>query len=147
MKIALAALGLVLAAVVLHSPSVPSGPEPIRYGRDACAHCRMHLATPGFAAERRDGKGALHKYDDIGCMLIAASRDASGEAWVEDHGGSGFVPLLAAALVAGDGLGTPMNHGVVAFRERAQAEQFARAHGARVVELADLLRGFQEVHR
>jgi copper chaperone NosL len=138
---ALAALTAVPAFALLLAGAPPSiGPEAIRYGREACERCRMHFATPGFAAERRDARGVLHKYDDIGCLLIAASHDSSGEAWVEDHEGQGFVPLLSAALVAGDGLGTPMNYGVVAFRERARAERFAAAHGARVVSLEDLLR-------
>lgn len=132
-----AALGSFL---LLRGSSRPDGPEAIRYGRDTCDRCRMHFAQPGFAAERRDAQGVLRKYDDLGCMLIAASHQASGEAWVEDHDGKGWVPLLSATLVAGSGLGTPMDYGVVAFRDRARAEAFAREHGAQVTPLEDLLR-------
>ncbi len=129
------------AALLLGGSEAPAqGPEAIRYGRETCDRCRMHFATPGFAAERRDQRGAIHKYDDIGCLLIAASHDASGETWVEDHGGSGWVPLFSATLVAGEGLGTPMNYGVVAFRDRAQAEAFAKDHGAHVAPLDELLK-------
>ena len=150
----LCALAAVPAAAVLLSPRArATGPEAIRYDRDTCAHCRMHFAAPGFAAERRDARGALHKYDDIGCLLVAASHGASGEAWVEDHAGGGFVPLLSATLVAGKDLGTPMGYGVVAFRDRAPAEEFARTHAARVVALEELLHdearfgAHEEVHR
>jgi copper chaperone NosL len=142
-KIALAALALGLAGIVLWQPAPGAGPEAIRYGREACDHCRMHFAVPGFAAERRDGKGALHKYDDIGCMLTAASHDASGEAWVEDHGGTGFIPLLSATLVKGP-FTTPMASGVVAFRDPAAAAAFAGEHAGRLVPLEELL---TEVHR
>ena len=136
----LAALAAIPASLLLlGSSTAATGPEPVRYGREACDRCRMHFAARGFAAERRDPKGVLHKYDDIGCMLVAASHGASGEAWVEDHDGVEFVPLLQAALVAGDGLGTPMNYGVVAFRDPARARAFAAAHGARVVALEELL--------
>jgi len=143
------------AAVVFLSPRAKStGPEAIRYDRDTCAHCRMHFGARGFAAERRDASGKLLKYDDIGCMLTAASRGPSGEAWVEDHSGSGgFVPLLAATLVAGKDLGTPMGYGVVGFRDPGAAEEFARAHAARVVALEELLHdkarfgAHEEVHR
>jgi copper chaperone NosL len=150
----LCALAAVPAMAMLLSPRASAtGPEAIRYDRDTCAHCRMHFAARGFAAERRDERGTLQKYDDIGCMLVAASRGASGETWVEDHSGSGFVPLLQATLVAGKDLGTPMGYGVVAFREPKAAEEFARAHAARVVTLEDLLHdearfgAHEEVHR
>lgn len=137
--IAIGAPVLVLAALFFGAPGRPaSGPEPIRYGRDACDRCRMHLSAHGYAAERRDASGALHKYDDIGCLLGSAPRDGAADAWVEDHAGTGFVPLASASLVAGDGLGTPMNYGVVAFRDRARAEEFARARGARLVTLEEL---------
>ena len=137
MKIALVGFAALLSAVLLWKPAPSSGPEAVRYGRDACERCRMLMSAPGFAAERRDDKGTLHKYDDLGCMLIAASHAASGEAWVEDHAGSGFVPLLSATFVAG--VGTPMNYGVVAFRDAATAAKFAADHGGRVVSLEQLL--------
>lgn len=150
----LCALAAVPAFAMLLSPRArATGPEAIRYDRDTCAHCRMHFAARGFAAERRDESGALHKYDDIGCMLVAASRGPSAEAWVEDHAGNGFVPLFQASLVAGKDLGTPMGYGVIAFRDPKAAEEFARAHAARVVTLEDLLHdearfgAHEEVHR
>jgi copper chaperone NosL len=148
----LCALAAVPAMAMFLSPRArESGPEAIRYDRDTCAHCRMHFAARGFAAERRDERGTLQKYDDIGCMLVAASRGPSGEAWVEDHSGNGFVPLFQATLVAGMDLATPMGYGVIAFRDARSAEQFARAHAARVVTLEDLLHdearfGAHEVH-
>ena len=138
MKIVLAALLTALAAVVLWKPAPQTGPEAIRYGRDACAHCRMHMATPGFAAERRDAKGVLHKYDDIGCLLTAASHGASGEVWVEDHAGGGFVPLLSATFVKSP-FTTPMAYGVVAFRDPSAAAAFAGQHAGRIVPLESLL--------
>ncbi len=150
----LCALAAVPATAVLLSPRAKAtGPEPIRYDRDTCAHCRMHFAARGFAAERRDDRGTLHKYDDIGCMLVAASHGASGEAWVEDNAGNGFVPLLSATLVTARDLGTPMGYGVVAFRDRASAEEFARSHGGRLIALEELLHdrtrfgAHEEVHR
>ena len=138
MKIVLATLFAALVTLVLWKPAPAAGPEAIRYDRDACDHCRMHLATPGFAAERRDAKGVLHKYDDIGCMLTAASHAESGEVWVEDHGGTGFVPLLSATFVKSP-FTTPMAYGIVAFRDPAAAAEFARQQAGRIVPLESLL--------
>lgn len=142
----LAALGAILVgvvgAVVFLWPAQRTGPEPINYGRDACGHCRMHISQPGFAAELRDTRGVLSKYDDIGCMLhamVGLHREVP-EAWVEDHAGGGFVPLLNAHLVRSERFETPMGYGIVAFRDESAAETFARAQGGEVLVLEDILR-------
>jgi copper chaperone NosL len=142
---ALAVLGVLLvaavASVVLLWPT-PEGPEPIAYGRDVCAHCRMHLGRPGFAGELRGADGTLQKFDDVGCLLhalLAAHRETP-EAWVEDHGDGGLIPLLTAHLVRAEAVDTPMGYGIVAFREEAAARTFADANHGGVVPLEALLR-------
>jgi copper chaperone NosL len=129
-------------AAVVFWPSARTGPEPLDYGRDACAHCRMHLARPGFAGELRDGRGVLTKYDDLGCLLRAmlASHREMPEAWVEDHETAELVPLLAAHLVRGAPGSTPMGSGIVAFRDEAAARAFARAGGGTPVAVEELVR-------
>lgn len=136
------AVAALLGGVVWLWPAPDTGPEPIRYGRDTCAHCRMHLSQPGFGGELRDHTGALTKYDDIGCLLramLALHREVP-EAWVEDHGGNGFVPLLGAVLVRSKRLETPMGYGIVAFAGADAARQFSAADGGGVVALEQLLR-------
>ena len=123
-------------------PAPRSGPEPLRYGADACSRCRMLLSEPGFAGEMRSARGELTRYDDVGCLLRALreSRTETPEAWVEDHQTRALVPLLKAALVAGKRVRTPMGHGIVAFADQAQARAFAEEHGARIIPLEELLR-------
>ena len=136
---ALVALG---AFALLPRPAPRAGSEPLRYGRDACSRCRMLLAEPGFAGEMRDARGQLTRYDDLGC-LIGALREVNvetPEAWVEDHATHQLVPLLRAALVAGERIRTPMGHGIVAFADHQSASAYAALHGARVVALEELLR-------
>ncbi len=146
MKAVFATLGVVLlggvGSVVFLWPARHTGPEPIAYGRDTCAHCRMHLSRPGFGGEIRDRDGVLTKYDDIGCMLramIALHREIP-ETWVEDHGGSGLIPLLTAHLVRTDGNETPMGSGILAFADAAAADEFAHAQAAELVNLEDLVK-------
>ena len=136
------AMAGLVAAVVLLWPRPPAGPEPIAYGRDACAACRMPLAQPGFAGEMRDHEGTLTKYDDVGCLLhavLTAHREVPA-AWVEDHDGGGLVPLLAAHLVRAENAGTPMGYGIVAFKEQGAADRFAAEHAGRVLAFEDVLR-------
>jgi copper chaperone NosL len=140
-----AILAVVLLAVVLGVvfwPQERSGPEPIAYGRDVCAQCRMHLSQPGFAGELRDRKGVLSKYDDIGCLLQAmkAQRGEMPEAWVEDHRNGELVPLLTATLVRGSTVATPMGYGIVAFAEPAAAQAFVAERRGEIVALEELIR-------
>ena len=139
--IGLAVAGLV-AAVVLLWPHPSTGPEPIQYGRDTCAGCRMPIDQPGFGGEMRDQAGTLSKYDDVGCLLhamLVAHREVP-EAWVEDHDGAGFVPLLTAHLVRSEDAGTPMGFGIVAFKDGAAAARYAAAHAGQALPLEDVLR-------
>lgn len=135
-----AAVVAIVAAVVFLWPA-PTGPEPIDYGRDACASCRMHMSRPGFAGELRDHDGVLTKYDDVGCLVraILAGHREVPEAWVEDHGGGGFVPLLSAHLVRGEPGTTPMGSGLVAFADLDAARDYARAHATQVLSFEDVL--------
>jgi copper chaperone NosL len=137
----LAVVTLVMAVVFLW-PGPGRGPEPIQYGRDTCASCRMQMTRPGFAGEMRDPSGTLTKYDDIGCLLraIVTAHHEVPEAWVEDHAGGGFVPLLDAHLVRAEGSSTPMGYGIVAFGDEAAARAYAAAHAGTALAFEDVLR-------
>jgi copper chaperone NosL len=136
------ALVSVVAGIVFLWPASTTGPEPIAYGRDTCASCRMHMSQPGFAGEMRDADGTLTKYDDVGCLIraIVATHREVPEAWVEDHAGGGFVPLLSAKLARSEETSTPMGSGLVAFADESAARIYAEAHGARVMTFEDVLR-------
>lgn len=42
--------------------------EPIDYGKEACAHCKMTIVDKRYAAEMVDEKCKVFKFDDIACM-------------------------------------------------------------------------------
>lgn len=125
--------------------SRPTGPEPVAYGRDTCARCRMHLTQPGLVAELRAPDGSIRKYDDIGCMIHDA-RAAAGErapasipeGWIEDHAGAGWVPLREATFVRTSSVTTPMGYGILGFKDAAAAARFAKERGGEVVAPSEL---------
>jgi len=43
-------------------------PDPIRYGKDACAHCKMTIMDKRFSAELITAKGKVFKFDAAECM-------------------------------------------------------------------------------
>ena len=136
-----------LVAVVCLWPA-RRGPEPLRYGVDACAECRMPVTRPGYGGELRDADGRLTTYDDVGCLVRAMLRRHGPipEAWVEDHAGGGFVSLLTAHLVR-TGAETPMGSGIVAFGEASAADAFARETGGTRIALEDLVRDASRLAR
>jgi len=137
----------VVVAVVSLWPVQRHGPEPIAYGRDACARCRMQISQAGFAGELRAADGALTKYDDIGCLLqsMARAHREFSEVWVHDHDSGDFIALLDAHLVRIQGGATPMGSGLVAFARQAAATAYAGDRGGTVVALEDVLKTPQRV--
>lgn len=67
--------GLVLMAMVGLGFAVAwaerplEGPAPVAWDREACAHCRMHVGEPGFAAQLQTKDGRVLNFDDPGCLL------------------------------------------------------------------------------
>ena len=60
-----------IAALLLTSTllSCSSGPQPINYGQDACAFCKMTIVDRQHAAQLVTKTGKAFKYDAIECML------------------------------------------------------------------------------
>lgn len=66
------ALRVVAAAAVLVALAcrgVPDGPQPIAWDREPCAHCRMVIGEPRYAAQVITADGDVHAFDDPGCAL------------------------------------------------------------------------------
>lgn len=107
-------LGVVggLALAVSWTERLPEGPAPVAWDREACAHCRMHVGEPAFAAQLQLQDGRVLHFDDPGCLLRyeAEEHPRVHAAWFhhvrEDRwipgGGVAFVPVGP----------TPMGYGV-----------------------------------
>jgi copper chaperone NosL len=60
-------ISLLLLALLLLA-SCKNSFDPIDYGHDACAHCRMTILDKRYAAEILTKKGKAYKFDDISCL-------------------------------------------------------------------------------
>ena len=52
------------------------GPEPIAFGNDSCAFCKMTIVDPKFGAELITDKGRILKYDAAECLVDHLEQDA-----------------------------------------------------------------------
>lgn len=106
-------------------------PEPIRYGKDACDHCKMTIVDQKFAAEIVTQKGKSFKFDDVACLVNYLTDSKVSEAnlaflLVSQYNKSGeLVDASKAVYLTGDGIRSPMMGNTAAFSdaEAARAAQ------------------------
>ena len=96
-------------------------PEPLRYGKDACHHCKMTLVDKKFGAEILTTKGKIYKFDDVNCMLNFYN---SGETPVENiehvlvidfSQSEKLVDARTATYIKSDAIKSPMASNIAAF--------------------------------
>ena len=58
-----------LGAALAWTERLPDGPVEVLWDREACAHCRMHVGEPSFAAQLQLKDGRVLHFDDPGCLL------------------------------------------------------------------------------
>lgn len=66
----------ILAGATIFLTACQHGPEPIDFGQDQCAFCRMTIADPKFGAELITDKGRVLKYDAAECLINHLKADA-----------------------------------------------------------------------
>lgn len=57
---------VIMVSVLL---SCSTGPEPIKFGEDNCAYCKMTIIDPKFGAETVTEKGKIYKFDALECLI------------------------------------------------------------------------------
>src|SRR5690349_989632 len=104
-------------------------PQPVDIeASDMCSRCRMAISQRQFAAEVLDTGENAAKFDDIGCLLryLSSSEQKPAAVFVVDYGNRQWVNANAAFFVRNSKVATPMNGGILAFGQRADAEATAR---------------------
>jgi copper chaperone NosL len=145
-RLALFTMPLLLMALLLGTAACSAGatadqPPAIRYGEDACDHCRMIINEPRFAASYVTESHETRRFDDIGNMLAhyAQFKEKVAAFWVHDYESEEWLRAEEAHYVISSQIQTPMGHGVVAFADATQAERLAGAHDGRVLDFSGLL--------
>jgi copper chaperone NosL len=121
-----------LVAIVLVSLSMTgcdTGPVPIRYGKEACDHCKMTLIDKKAGGEIVTAKGKVFRFDDTRCIIEylesgVIKKDNAATVYLVDYSGDGsFIPSGNAFLLKSDALHTPMGGNVVAFKDEASRQK------------------------
>jgi copper chaperone NosL len=117
MKVLAIVVGIALAFM---ATGCGPGPVQIRYGTDACTHCKMTVSDKRFACAYTTTRGRTYPFDAIECMVQhlqtpAANANINGY-WVSDFSGQGaLLPADNAYYLQSEKLQSPMGGGLAAF--------------------------------
>jgi copper chaperone NosL len=103
-----------IAIALQHGASNAAGPRPIVWGEEACAHCRMHVSEPRFAAQVVLPEGQALNFDDPGCLLLHLEGAPATGATLYFHHAREERWLQAPRVAFAPGDSTPMGYGLVA---------------------------------
>jgi len=89
--VALVALGLAL--IRFNQVTLPEGAVPVVWDAEVCAHCKMHIGDPRFAAQIQTSTGEVLNFDDPGCLFdYLGSHDISVHAlYFRNYEGDGWL--------------------------------------------------------
>ena len=123
-------LGL-LAAIAVIGCSFET--EPIDYGKDICAFCKMTIMDKRFGTELVTSKGKVFKFDDLGCMIKYMKTSELHEADCKHivmnnfEKPGDFVSFKQAIFVKTSSISSPMLGNVVSFDNETAAQNFAKS--------------------
>ncbi len=141
---------LLFVLLLLFSCEVKPTPEPINYGKDACAFCRMVIVDAGFAAELKTKTGKVYKFDAIECLAAFVLAGIVPEEkilamWVSDFAEKGkLIPVQEAKFLVSPNLKSPMGLNIAAFSREEDLKEAIRVFKGKVMNWEDVLKYVQE---
>lgn len=137
------ALGVLLVSgfawLIIRAQALPTGVVPVVWDREVCAHCKMHIGEPGFAAQLQLEDGRVLNFDDPGCLFRHLARDIGPvratyfrhlheDRWLSS-GEVGFIEVEPTPMGFGLGAVDASHPGALSYATaRARIEGGAEAH-------------------
>jgi copper chaperone NosL len=119
-------------------------PQPINYGKEACAFCKMTIMDKKFAGEIVTQKGKNFHFDDVHCLAGYMHENKMNEkdvtVYVNDFSGAhNFLKAGESFFVKDTSLNTPMNGHFAAFSSQTQAQQYIQQHGGSLLSFSQIV--------
>jgi copper chaperone NosL len=121
------ALVAIVVTTVRRGGAIPDGPVPVVWNRESCAHCRMAIGEPRFAAQLITRDGAVESFDDVGCLLryLDERQPAVHRLWFHHPRDDRWLAVDEVGFATG--ATTPMGWGVIAVERGPDALDLAAA--------------------
>ena len=120
------------------------GPQPIHYGKESCAHCRMTISDARFGSQLVTTKGRTYNFDDVQCLLSfveegGVARAEVAHCYLSDYADGGkLVPADSLLLLKSESLKSPMRGDIAAFLSVEALEEVREVHGGERMTWKDL---------
>lgn len=138
-------LNLLFIASLLFITACGNDPDPINFGEDNCAHCKMMITDEKYGAELVTDKGKINKYDSIECLLKQLqmkvfSDEQIASLWVIDFSNPRtFINAKTAFYIQNDEFRSPMGLNVQAFQNKDDFNKFFNENGGEKLKWDELL--------
>lgn len=136
---------LIFAMLVL---GCTTEPDPILFGVQECAHCRMTITERAFAAQLMTNKGRTHSFDAIECMLKYAKANFESNEEVnlfrvaDQDQPNDLIDATQAVFVVSPFIPSPMGGNLSAYRNRDAALTRLDGQDGEIVNWVELVKMF-----
>ncbi|MDH3654860.1 MAG: hypothetical protein OEN21_11375 [Myxococcales bacterium] len=110
--LAIAIVVVVVALVRFNQVTLAAGAVPVVWDAEVCAHCKMHVGDPRFAAQLQTTDGEVLNFDDPGCLFdYLQSNEASVHAlYFRNHLEDGWLSEADVGFLAAEE--SPMGYAI-----------------------------------
>ena len=145
--------GLLAAGMIALVLGCSTGPRPIAYGEDVCAHCRMTVIDERFGTELVTSRGKVLVFDSIECLTAflgdgdpSVAKGASP--WVTAIERPGVLMAASDAFYAqSPEIHSPMGRHLGAFASAAERDRLVEASGGQPLSWEDVIAVMAKGHR
>lgn len=142
---------LYVLLLLLVASSCSIKPEPIQYGDDSCAFCRMTIMDHRFGSELVTSKGKVFKFDSIECLIeYVEENENKGEAYhlvlvtPFDQPGR-LIGAGQSHVLHSRNLPSPMGMYLTAFETEETAMKFKEQYGGKLYSWDSLKDNFKVI--
>lgn len=135
----------ILGIITLLLFSCSTGPQPINYGKDQCALCKMMIVDRSHGSEYVTEKGKIYKFDSAECLVRYFKREHDGDinkcyVLVTDHSNpEHLIDATKAYFLISEQLPSPMGANLTSLSTPELQENYFQKYGGTKYTWEDLL--------
>lgn len=118
-------------------------PQPIQYGSDECAYCRMIVSDAEFASQIVNVQGRAYKFDSVECMAAYDIKHEDPEnihsRWVPNfHDRNEWLEAESAVYLHSETLRSPMGLFISSYADMQTAEEMRDEYGGNIINYEEV---------